>query len=93
MDDLIKFREEIDNIDKELVKLFEERMNIVLKVATYKKEKGLDIFHEDREKEVIEKNLKKIRNKNLTPYAKEMLVDLMNISKKYQKDFIEKKRG
>ncbi|MGG5460873.1 chorismate mutase [Clostridium sp. B9] len=87
-DRLIQCRNRIDEIDKELMKLFEERMNVVLGVAQYKKERNMPIFHKDRENQVIEKNLKRIDNKELLPYAEEMLHALMDISKEYQQDKI-----
>lgn len=83
-DKLARCREEIDRIDRELMKLFEERMSVVLEVARYKKENNMAIFHKDREKQVIEKNLSLVENKELLPYAEEMLHDLMYISKEYQ---------
>lgn len=83
-DKLAQCREEIDRIDRELMKLFEERMNVVLEVARYKKENNMAIFHKDREKQVIEKNLSLVENKELLPYAEEMLHALMDISKEYQ---------
>ena len=54
-DKLAQCRKEIDRIDGELMKLFEERMNVVLDVARYKKENNMGIFHKDRENQVIEK--------------------------------------
>lgn len=83
-DKLAKCRKEIDRIDRELMKLFEERMNVVLNVARYKKENNMEIFHKDREDQVIEKNLRRVENKELLPYAEEMLHALMDISKEYQ---------
>lgn len=83
-DKLAQCREEIDRIDRELMKLFEERMSVVLEVARYKKENNMAIFHKDREKQVIEKNLSLVENKELLPYAEEMLHALMDISKEYQ---------
>ena len=38
MANLEDYRTEIDNIDKELTELFEKRMDVVLKVAQYKKD-------------------------------------------------------
>lgn len=83
-DKLAQCREKIDRIDRELMKLFEERMSVVLEVARYKKENNMAIFHKDREKQVIEKNLSLVENKELLPYAEEMLHALMDISKEYQ---------
>ncbi|MGV1059669.1 chorismate mutase [Clostridium perfringens] len=83
-DKLAQCRKEIDRIDRELMKLFEERMSVVLEVARYKKENNMAIFHKDREKQVIEKNLSLVENKELLPYVEEMLHALMDISKEYQ---------
>ena len=47
--DLLECRREIDNIDEELVKLFEKRMNIAINVAKYKIENNMTIFNELRE--------------------------------------------
>ena len=43
-DKLAQCRKEIDRIDGELMKLFEERMNVVLDVARYKKENIWEFF-------------------------------------------------
>ncbi|WP_300256919.1 chorismate mutase [Clostridium sp.] len=83
-DKLAQCRHKIDEIDRELMKVFEERMNVVLDVAIYKKENNMAIFHKDREKQVIEKNLSRVENKELLPYAEKMLHALMDISKEYQ---------
>ncbi len=52
--ELTKIRQEIDRLDAELVRLLCERLDYSRKSAAYKKEHGLDIFHEDREREVLE---------------------------------------
>ncbi len=88
-DKLIQCRNRIDEIDKKLMKLFEERMKVILDVAQYKKENNMPIFHKERENQVIEKNLNRIENKELLPYAEEMLHILMDISKKYQHNKIK----
>lgn len=38
--DLTELRSEIDSIDRELMRLFEERMNISRQVGDYKRERG-----------------------------------------------------
>ena len=60
--DLLECRREIDNIDEELVKLFEKRMNIAINVAKYKIENNMTIFNEVREIEVIKKNVARLSN-------------------------------
>nr|WP_304681770.1 chorismate mutase [uncultured Clostridium sp.] len=51
--DLSECRNEIDKIDKELVELFEKRMDVVINVAKYKIENNIQIFNGVREAEVI----------------------------------------
>ena len=52
---LEKQRAEIDAIDREIVALFERRMQVVVDVARIKKENGIAILDASREKEVIAK--------------------------------------
>ena len=65
--DLTEIRNRIDNIDDKLVKLLEERLDIVSDVAKYKKANDKKIFDGKREKEVIEKN-KSCRRRSYSLY-------------------------
>ena len=84
MNRLEKARLVINEADAQIAQLFEKRMHAAEDVAAYKTENGLPVFDEAREKEVIEKNLAKIEDENLKPYYKDMLIQLMRISKEYQ---------
>ena len=53
--DLSELRNNIDKIDGELTKLFEERMKAAALIGKYKQENGLPIYCEEREKEVLDK--------------------------------------
>ncbi len=53
MTELEKAREEINRIDKQLARLFEERMAAVKTVAEYKKQNGVRVTDLSREAEVI----------------------------------------
>ena len=83
--DLGKIREKIDRLDSQLVELLEERLEIVQEVAQFKKQTGKRIFDEEREKEVVQKNLKRVKNKELNHYIELILKDIMDSSKEYQK--------
>ena len=83
--DLGKIREKIDKLDSQLVELLEERLEIVQEVAQFKKQTGKRIFDEEREKEVVQKNLKRVKNKELNQYIELILKDIMDSSKEYQK--------
>lgn len=93
MKDLDYCRNRIDEIDKKLIELFEERMNIVVDVARYKKANNLPIFHKKREEEVIAKNVARISDEVLKPYTKEFMQSLMDISKDYQCEKIGKREA
>ena len=57
MNKLEENRQLINEIDKKIVELFEQRMLISKEIALYKKENNLPIFDEQREKEVLKKNI------------------------------------
>ena len=84
MADLDDYRVRIDEIDKEITKLFEERMNVVLNVAKYKMDNNLPIFNKGREDEVIEKNIGYLEDKDYAGELKEFYNDLMEVSRHLQ---------
>ncbi len=84
MKDLKQCRKEIDEIDQQMIELFEQRMNVAKDVVLYKLEHNMPIFQSEREKQVIEKNVNRIRNLKLKKYAEIYIQDMMNISKSYQ---------
>lgn len=90
MNKLENARIEINKIDKEMAKLFEQRMKAVEDVIEYKIENNMDIFESSREKEIIEKNTKLLENDKYSKYYVEFIENLMSISKKYQKKISEK---
>lgn len=91
MNKLEKARENINRIDREIAKLFEERMREVEDVISYKVENNLEILDSGREKEVIERNSKLLKNEELKEYYVDFLENMMRISKEYQKDILLKK--
>ncbi len=51
--ELKDYREKIDAIDGELVRLFTERMDVAAEIAAFKKEHGLPVLDQRREKEKL----------------------------------------
>ena len=49
--DLTELRTQLDEIDQQMVDLFQKRMRVCADVADYKKEKGLAVFDSKRERE------------------------------------------
>ena len=86
---LHKQRAEIDAIDREIVSLFERRMQVVMDVARIKKENGMAIFDASREKEVIAKVQSYLKDATLKEELAEAYETLMKVSKDYQQKQIE----
>lgn len=82
---LEKQRAEIDAIDREIVALFERRMQVVVDVARIKKENGIAILDANREKEVIAKVQSYLKDDTLKEELAEVYETLMKVSKDYQK--------
>lgn len=90
MNELENLRERIDTIDKELIALFEERMNVVNDIAEYKIKNNLPILNQNREDIVISKVKAIVKNNDYTDSAIDFIKDIMEISKKFQQDLISK---
>lgn len=53
MRDLREIRQELDQVDREMVRLFEKRMNLALEVAQYKTAHGMPVLDASREEQVL----------------------------------------
>lgn len=84
-------RQHIDLIDKELMQLFEQRMNLVSDIVQYKKTKGLSIQDAEREAHIITQICSCLTNKCYEPYAVQFFKSLLHISRQYQQDHIQDK--
>lgn len=86
---LSEAREIINRVDREMARLFEERMQASVMVAEYKKDHGLEIFDERRENEVIHKNSELIEDDELRAYYINFLKNTMAVSRSYQSRLME----
>lgn len=82
--DLSQAREKIEDIDKQMAKLFEMRMECSREIALYKMENNIPIYDAAREKTLIEKNRSYIKNDLIKEYYLDFFRHLLEISKKYQ---------
>lgn len=89
MGNLEDYRREIDSIDRELISLFEKRMNVAIKVGEYKKERNLPIFNAKREAEVVEKNINHLNNKEYNKITREFFEKIMELSRSLQANVME----
>ena len=81
-------REEINSIDREIVRLYEERMNAARQVGKYKKEHGMEVFVAEREKEVLKTRKSWVENPAYQMGAEELFECLMGISRTLQHETV-----
>ena len=82
--DLLILRDQIDTIDKQIVELYEKRMEVCKEVAEYKIVTGKKVLDKVREAEKIEK-VKSMASTEFRKYAvQELFEQIMSISRKMQ---------
>lgn len=84
MEEIKLLREQIDLINEKLVELFERRMELSIKIGEIKKEKGLKVLDSNREREIIERSIILLRNKELSGELEIFLKNIMASSKRIQ---------
>lgn len=89
MSKLDEARVKIDGIDSKIIELFEERMSTVIDVINYKIENNIPVLDSSRESAMLDKNLKKIKNKDYKKYYQSVLEGFLKASKDMQKDILD----
>ena len=82
--DLDTIRQEIDQIDDQIVKLLEERMHLVEGVVAYKKASGKPILDSKREEIIFEKVKNRVEDKRYQETIVATFSDILNRSRDYQ---------
>lgn len=84
MTDLQECRKEIDNIDSEIVKLFEKRMKISEEVAEYKIHTGKEVLDSQRERDKLKSLREQAHGEFNALGVQEVFQQIMAISRKRQ---------
>ena len=87
--DLNSIRQEIDQIDDQIVKLLEERMHLVEGVVAYKKASGKPILDTKREEVIFKKVRSRVSNKNYQETIVATFSDILKRSRDYQEQNIK----
>ena len=81
--ELKDYRAQIDAVDDEIVRLFQERMDIAANIASFKKENGLPILQSAREREKLADVTGKARE-DMRSYLRVLYSLLFELSRTYQ---------
>ena len=82
--DLDIIRQEIDQIDDQIVKLLEERMHLVAGVVAYTKTSGKPILDTKREEVIFEKVRNRVEDKRYQETIVATFSDILKRSRDYQ---------
>lgn len=82
-------RQEIDLVDSQLVKLLEQRMELVSQVTAYKKTHGKAVLDSQREKEVLKKVANRVVSDDYRATIVATFSDIMAQSRAYQASQLE----
>ena len=81
--DLMELREQINEIDREMLDLFLRRMQVSSNVAEYKRKNGLPVLDAARERELLA-NIAQQAGEDLDEYAVVLYSTILSLSRSYQ---------
>ncbi len=93
MIDLTELRSQIDEIDRNIVELYEKRMEVAANVAKYKITNGKKVFDKAREEEKIRKVKSLTHNEFNSHGIEELFEQIMAMSRKLQYQMIAEQGG
>ena len=83
--DLAELRNRLDDIDRQIVELYEQRMEICGEVAAYKLETGKRVFDKEREQQKLSAVSAMTHNALNAQGIRELYEQIMAISRKLQR--------
>lgn len=90
--DLAESRKKIDEIDRQMTALFEERMKVAGEVAAYKLETGKAVFDKEREEQKLASVESMVEGEFNKTGIRELYSQIMSISRKYQYTLLAQKK-
>lgn len=85
---LEELRQEIDEIDRELVSLFEKRMAVTQQVGIYKQSKGLPVLDRTREQQVLSGKTALVSHPSMKTGVTLLYETIMGISRRQQREIV-----
>jgi monofunctional chorismate mutase len=88
--DIAALRRELDEIDRELTKLFERRMEVSRRVAEYKRENNLPVLDASREEQVLCSRVEMLSDKTLEQSVRALFMEIMRLSRLTQESMLNR---
>ena len=90
--DLQELRVQIDSVDRQIIQLVQQRMDIAADIAEYKRQKGLPVLDAARETVKLETVAAQSRE-GMGEYMKTVFQTLMAVSREHQQSLLENDNG
>lgn len=91
--DLSELRTELDGIDRQIVELYEKRMDVCRQVAEYKIETGKRVFDKERERQKLKAVSGLTHNEFNAHGIRDLFEQIMSMSRKLQYQMIAEQSG
>ncbi len=89
MDELSLLRNQIDDIDRQIAALFQQRMNVTYQVGQYKVRHGMKVLDETREQEVLAAKAALSDDPEMQAALTTLFEGIMSISRKQQRRLVQ----
>lgn len=89
MKQLEDIRLELDAVDRDMVRLFEKRMELAGQVAAYKLAHGLPVLDRSREEKVLDSRAAMLENSRLAPSVRALYEEIMRLSRQEQQRILK----
>ena len=86
--DIKELREQIDNIDAQIVELFRARMGVSLGVAEYKRERNMAVYDPARERALFAR-IGEMAGEEMSGYAHSLYKTITELSRTYQHHILD----
>ena len=91
MDELKQYRDRIDEIDRQLADLFQQRMDVVDNVGRYKLARNMPVLDAKREQEVLAAKALLARDEGMSADLAALFENIMAISRRRQRKLVKEK--
>lgn len=87
--ELLDLRNNLNEIDNEIIALFKKRMGISLEVAKYKEQNNMNVLDTERERELLNR-VAELAGDEFDHYARILYTTIMDISRSYQHTYLSR---
>lgn len=89
MKELEDIRRELDAVDRDMVRLFEQRMGLAGQVAAYKLAHGLPVLDRSREEQVLASRTAMLKDPQLAESVRALYEEIMRLSRQEQQRILK----